>query len=41
MKCLKKGSVFMDNIKNDNYFVGKIREDIDFIVKHTKNIGMV
>ena len=30
----------MDNIKNDNYFVGKIREDIDFIVKHTKNIGM-
>lgn len=28
----------MDKIKNDNYFVGKIKEDLSFIVKHTKGI---
>ena len=28
----------MDNVKNDNYFVGKIKEDLAFIVKHTKDI---
>ena len=29
----------MDNVKDDNYFAGKIRKDIDFIVKHTKDIA--
>ena len=28
----------MDNIKNDNYFVGKISDDLSFIVKYTKDI---
>ena len=28
----------MDNIKNDNYYAEKIREDLDFIVIHTKNV---
>ena len=28
----------MDKIKNDNYCVGKIKEDLSFIVKHTKGI---
>lgn len=28
----------MDNIKNDYYYIGKIREDLAFIVKHTKDI---
>ena len=28
----------MDNIKNDNYFSGKISDDLSFIVKYTKEI---
>ena len=28
----------MDNIKNDNYFAGKISDDLSFIVKYTKDI---
>ena len=28
----------MDNIKNDQYFVGKIQEDLAFIIKHMKDV---
>lgn len=28
----------MDNIKNDNYYISKIHEDLEFIVGHTKDI---
>ena len=28
----------MDNVKNDNYFVGKILTDITFIIEHTTAI---
>lgn len=27
----------MDNVKNDQYFVGKIQEDLIFIIKHMKD----
>jgi uncharacterized protein with HEPN domain len=30
----------MDNIKNDIYYVQKIRKDLEFIVEHMKNIDM-
>ena len=29
----------MDNIKNDEYYVQKIRTDLRFIVTHMENIG--
>ncbi|MBQ7277662.1 MAG: DUF86 domain-containing protein [Clostridia bacterium] len=28
----------MDNVKNDRYFAGKIREDLDFIAKHMSRV---
>ena len=28
----------MDNLKNDQYFVRKIQEDLAFIIKHMKNV---
>ena len=28
----------MDNIKNDDYYAGKIKEDLVFIVEHTKDV---
>ncbi|MCQ2749354.1 MAG: hypothetical protein MJ246_05175 [Clostridia bacterium] len=28
----------MDNNKNDNYYVGKIKEQIEFIIRHMKNV---
>lgn len=28
----------MDNIKNDDYYAGKIKEDLAFIVEHTKDV---
>ena len=28
----------MDNLKNDQYFVGKIQEDLAFIIKHMKKL---
>ena len=37
MKCLRKESGFMDNIKGDNYFAEKLKADLAFIVKHTVN----
>ena len=37
-KSLKRESGYMDNIKNDSYYVGRIKEDLEFIVNHTYNI---
>ena len=28
----------MDNVKNDNYYISKISDDLRFIVEHTKDI---
>ena len=28
----------MDNLKNDQYFVRKIQEDLAYIIKHMKNV---
>ena len=28
----------MDNVKNDNYYVGKIVDNLDFIVQHMRNV---
>ena len=28
----------MDNIKNDSYYAGKIKDDLSFIVKNMKNV---
>ena len=39
MKCLKKESVYMDNLKDDNFFAKKIRDDLTFIVNHTKDVN--
>ena len=30
----------MDNIKNDNYYIQKIQQDLEFIVKHMKNVDI-
>ncbi len=30
----------MDNIKNDAYYIKKIVEDIDFVLKHTKDLSL-
>ena len=30
----------MDNVKNDNYYIQKIRKDLEFIVLHMQNIDM-
>lgn len=27
----------MDNIKNDSYYIQKIQQDLEFIVRHMKN----
>lgn len=29
----------MDNVKNDNYYIQKIRQDLEFIVIHMKYVG--
>ena len=28
----------MDNVKNDQYFIGKIQEDLAFIIKHMTDV---
>ncbi len=28
----------MDNLKNDNYYIQKIKQDLEFIQLHMKNI---
>lgn len=30
----------MDNIKNDHYYLNRIKSDISFIVKHMKNVDL-
>lgn len=30
----------MDNLKNDNYYIQKIKQDLEFIQLHMKNIGL-
>lgn len=30
----------MDNIKNDNYYIQKIRKDLEFIVKHMHDVDI-
>lgn len=30
----------MDNVKNDNYYLKKIHEDLEFIVLHMRNVGI-
>lgn len=30
----------MDNVKNDNYYIQKIRKDLEFMVMHMKNIDI-
>jgi hypothetical protein len=28
----------MDNVKNDDYYIQKIKQDLEFIVLHMKNV---
>jgi uncharacterized protein with HEPN domain len=28
----------MDNVKNDDYYIQKVRQDLEFIAKHMKNV---
>lgn len=30
----------MDNVKNDSYYIKKIIDDIDFVLKHTKGLSL-
>ena len=30
----------MDNVKNDNYYLNKIRTDIEFIIVHMKDVDL-
>ena len=30
----------MDNMKNNNYYINKVKHDIEFIVIHMKNIDI-
>ena len=30
----------MDNVKTDSYYISKIRKDLEFIVKHMRNIDI-
>ena len=30
----------MDNVKKDSYYIGKIRKDLEFIVKHMRNVDI-
>jgi len=30
----------MDNTKNDNYFIDKIKRDISFVVDHMKDVDL-
>ncbi len=31
---------YMDNIKNDSYYIQKVKQDLEFIVKHMKNVDI-
>lgn len=39
MKYSRTGLRFMDNIKNDDYYLGKLINDVEFILKHSKSIS--
>lgn len=30
----------MDNVKNDNYYIQKIKKDLEFIVTHMRNVDV-
>ncbi len=30
----------MDNVKNDNYYIQKIKQDLEFISKHMENVDI-
>ena len=30
----------MDNVKNDNYYIQKIKKDLEFIVVHMQNVDI-
>ena len=30
----------MDNVKNDNYYIQKIRKDLEFIVEHMHDVDI-
>lgn len=30
----------MDNVKNDNYYIQKIKQDLEFIVHHMENVNI-
>lgn len=30
----------MDNLKNDEYYIGRIERDIDFIIQNTKDLSL-
>ena len=30
----------MDNVKNDSYYIEKIRKDLEFIVEHMRNVDI-
>lgn len=30
----------MDNVKDDSYYIKKIIDDIDFVLKHTKGFSL-
>ena len=30
----------MDNVKNDHYYIQKIRQDLEFMVMHMKNVDI-
>lgn len=31
-------SAFMDNLKNDHYYIDRIKQDLQFIVMHMKDV---
>ena len=31
---------YMDNIKNDHYYIDKIKQDLQFIVLHMKDVNI-
>ena len=38
MKSCRMGLKYMDNIKDDAYYLKKIKKDIDFIIAHMHNV---
>ena len=40
MRYKRMESEYMENTKNDNYYLGKIRTDIEFIIVHMKDVDL-